>query len=220
MADVAQNLAKILEEIPKDVTLVAVSKTKPVSDIQAALNIGHLHFGENKVQELTGKQEELADRKDLKWHMIGHLQRNKVKYLVDFVHLIHSVDSPRLLKEINKRSRNAGVVTNCLLQVHIAEEESKYGFDEQELNELVNSEAFQGYEHVNIKGLMGMATFTEDHQKVAREFKSLRSLFENLEVKGNKLEILSMGMSNDYKIALDEGSNMLRIGSNIFGERN
>lgn len=205
----------------KNCTLVAVSKTKPVSDILEAYEAGQRVFGENKVQELTQKSEDLPA--DIEWHMIGHLQRNKVKYIAPFVSLIHSVDSPRLLRAINKEGGKAGRRIPCLLQIHIAEEESKYGFDEVEISELLNSNVFNELPNVQIRGLMGMATFTEDQVKIRREFKSLAGLFGRLKEKelpdNVSMSILSMGMSGDYEIAIEEGSSMIRVGSAIFGER-
>ena len=219
---VADNIKKfniLLKD--SDARLIAVSKTKPNSDLLEAYETGQRAFGENKVQELSQKAEELP--KDIEWHMIGHLQRNKVKYLAPFVHLIHGVDSLRLLKEINKQGAKNDRVVNCLLQVHIADEETKFGFSHDELMALVNEEAFKELTHIKIVGLMGMATNTDNMEKVRGEFRSLRSSFEALkEVESPLLEIkeLSMGMTNDYKVACEEGSTMVRIGSAIFGERN
>lgn len=198
--------------------LVAVSKTKPASDIMEAYQTGHRDFGENRVQELVEKQEALPE--DIRWHMIGHLQRNKVKYLVDFVYLIHGVDSVRLLREINKRAAKSGKIVDCLLQVHIAEESSKFGFDEAELRELFESDAAGTYPNVRLRGLMGMATFTEDREKIRREFRRLRSLYDTWRPQMPDADTLSMGMSGDYDIAIAEGSNLIRIGSRIFGARN
>lgn len=215
MSEIKENLKAFKEKLPAHVTLVAVSKTKPNSDIMEAYEAGHRDFGENKVQEMVAKQEELPD--DIRWHMIGHLQRNKVKYLVDFVHLIHGVDSMRLLKEINKRAAKAGKRIDCLLQIHIAEESSKFGLDEEELQEIVDS--IDTFDHVRIRGLMGMATFTDDTVQVLREFRYLRRLYDDLKYKLPKVDTLSMGMSGDYELALEEGSTMVRIGSSIFGAR-
>ncbi|WP_124980686.1 YggS family pyridoxal phosphate-dependent enzyme [Nonlabens xiamenensis] len=206
----------------QEVTLVAVSKTKPEEDLMEAYETGHRDFGENKIQEMTTKSESLP--KDIRWHMIGHTQRNKVKYMAPYVHLIHSVDSPRLLKEINKQAAKNDRVIDCLLQVHIAEESSKYGFDEQELIQLMEDELFKEYQHVQIKGLMGMATFTDDEEQVRKEFKSLKAMFDRVKDRGlldrrHDFTELSMGMTGDYEIALEEGSTMLRIGSAIFGAR-
>lgn len=206
----------------KGCTLVAVSKTKPVQDLEEAYQAGQRHFGENKVQELVGKYEEMS--KDIHWHMIGHLQRNKVKYLAPFVYLIHGVDSLRLLKEIDKQGRKNERVIDCLLQVHIAKEESKFGFDEEELTALLADQEFTELEFVRIKGLMGMATFTENEATIRSEFAGLKALFDQIKErftgKNIQMEVLSMGMTNDYEIAIEEGSTMLRIGSAIFGARN
>jgi hypothetical protein len=197
-----------------NITLVAVSKTKPVEDILELYNLGHRDFGENYVQELTEKAEKLPN--DIRWHFIGHLQTNKVKSIVPFIYLIHGVDSLKLLKEIDKQAEKNKRVIDCLLQVHIAQEETKFGFDE---TELLNSELKQ-FSNVRIKGLMGMASLTDDINKIRIEFKSLKILFEKLKTQNPELSILSMGMSADYKIAIEEGSNMVRIGSLLFGERN
>lgn len=201
--------------------LVAVSKTKPAEDIQTLFNEGQLVFGENKVQEMTGKQE-LLDA-PIQWHMIGHLQRNKVKYMAPYVALVHGIDSLRLLKEVNKQGKNAGRKISCLLQMHIAEEESKFGLSKSELEEVINYFQNEQPEHIHIKGLMGMATNTSDWAQVRKEFDGLRSLFDDLSTSRfskDDFTVLSMGMSGDYKIALDAGSNMVRIGSMIFGARN
>ncbi len=206
----------------KGCTLVAVSKTKPVQNLEEAYQAGQRHFGENKVQELVGKYEEMS--KDIHWHMIGHLQRNKVKYLAPFVYLIHGVDSLRLLKEIDKQGRKNERVIDCLLQVHIAKEESKFGFDEEELTALLADQNFTELEFVRIKGLMGMATFTENETIIRSEFAGLKVLFDQIKKhftgKNIQMEVLSMGMTNDYEIAIEEGSTMVRIGSAIFGARN
>ena len=198
----------------KNVTLVAVSKTKPVEAVQAMYDLRHRDFGENYVQELVDKFAVLP--KDIRWHFIGHLQSNKVKYIASFVHLIHGVDSLSLLKEINKQAAKNNRVIDCLLQVHIAEEETKFGFDEQELNEL---HQLQELKNIRVVGLMGMASFSDDMQKVRSEFKKLKSIFNNLKSQIPNLQILSMGMSADYKIAIEEGSTMVRIGSLLFGSR-
>lgn len=215
---IKENLQKILETIPEHVTLVAVSKTKPIEELMEAYESGQRIFGENKVQEMVGKWEELP--KDIQWHMIGHLQRNKVKYMAEFVSLVHGVDSFRLLKEIDKRASGQNRTIDCLLQMHIAEEDTKFGLDRTELAHMINSEEFKSLENINIKGLMGMATFTEDQSQIRREFRQLKSIFDDLKNKIPKLDILSMGMSGDYKIAIEEGSTMVRIGSSIFGARN
>ncbi len=206
----------------KPCKLVAVSKTKPVTMIQEAYDAGERIFGENRAQEMAEKYEQLPN--DIEWHMIGHLQRNKVKYIAPFVHLIHSIDSPRLLKEVNKQAKKNDRIIACLLQMHIAKEETKFGLDEAELEELLTSEQIKTYENVKIIGLMGMATFTEDHERVRKEFQYLKGLFDkckNMTLPANVvMEELSMGMSGDYELALEEGSTMIRVGSKIFGARN
>jgi pyridoxal phosphate enzyme (YggS family) len=196
------------------ITLVAVSKTKPVEDILELYALGHRDFGENYVQELVEKAEQLP--KDIRWHFIGHLQTNKVKLITPFIYLIHGVDSLKLLKEIDKQAEKNKRVIDCLLQVHIAQEETKFGFDEAEL---LNFELKQ-FLNVRIKGLMGMASLTDNINKIRIEFKSLKTLFEKLKTQSPELSILSIGMSADYKIAIEEGGNMVRIGSLLFGERN
>ena len=216
--DIKENLIDIKNSLPPEVCLVAVTKTKPLEDVMHAYNTGHRVFGENKVQEMVGKWEVLP--KDIEWHMIGHLQRNKVKYIAGFVSLIHGVDSLRLLKEINKQALKNGRVIDCLLQIHIAEEDSKFGLDENELQEIITSSAFKDLKNVRINGLMGMATFTGDTAQIRKEFKRLKTIFDDLRNTMSTLSVLSMGMSNDYKIALEEGSTMIRIGSSIFGNRN
>lgn len=223
--NIAQNLQQIKATIPTNVTLVAVSKTKPNIAILEAYQTGQRIFGENKVQELTEKHDSLP--KDIEWHMIGHLQSNKVKYIAPFVSLIHGVDSFKLLKEINKRAAQNERVINCLLQVHIAEEETKFGFDEKELIELIDNTEFKAFKNIKIVGLMGMATYTNDDNQVRKEFKTLKNFFDKLQTislelqtSNFKLQTLSMGMSGDYQIAIEEGSTMIRLGSSIFGERN
>ncbi|HLU84806.1 MAG TPA: YggS family pyridoxal phosphate-dependent enzyme [Vicingaceae bacterium] len=216
--NITKNLQQIKASIPEHVTLVAVSKTKPNEAILEAYQTGQRIFGENKVQELTEKHESLP--KDIEWHMIGHLQSNKVKYIAPFVSLIHGVDSFKLLKEINKRAAQNERVINCLLQIHIAEEDTKFGFDEKEVIELIKSEAFQHLKNIKVVGLMGMATFTDDENQIRKEFKSLKKLFDKLQISNHQFQILSMGMSGDYQIAIEEGSTMIRVGSSIFGERN
>ncbi len=203
----------VTELSQKKVTLVAVSKTKPVEDILELYDPGQRDFGENYVQELLEKANQLP--KDIRWHFIGHLQTNKVKLIVPFVQLIHGVDSLKLLKEINKEAGKAGKIVDCLLQVHIAKEETKFGFDEQELL----TADWSDMENVNVAGLMGMASFTDDMDKVRKEFQKLRVVFDKLSMLNAQFSILSMGMSSDYKIAIEEGSNMVRIGSLLFGER-
>ncbi|MBL7473416.1 YggS family pyridoxal phosphate-dependent enzyme [Robertkochia sediminum] len=219
---IEENLKKIKAALPEHVTLVAVSKTKPNEDIMEAYESGHRDFGENKVQEMTQKHEDLP--KDIRWHMIGHLQRNKVKYMAPFVHLVHGVDSLRLLKEINKQAKKHDRVIDCLLQMHIAKESTKFGLDDEELEALLTSEEFRLMENVKIKGLMGMATFTENHNVITEEFTYLKSRFDALKERPEQwpqldMEILSMGMSGDYDLAISCGSTMVRIGSSIFGER-
>ena len=201
---------ELLLEIEGKATLIAVSKTKPVEELQALYDLGQRDFGENYVQELVDKQAVLP--KDIRWHFIGHLQSNKVKFIAPFVHLIHGVDSESLLKEIDKQAAKNNRTIDCLLQVHIATEESKFGLDENELEKLLSC----NNENVQIKGLMGMASFSTDTNLIRNEFKFLKSLFD----KDQLLKILSMGMSGDYKIAMEEGSNMVRIGSLLFGVRN
>ena len=212
--DVKANLNTILKSIPKEVTLVAVSKTRQNSAIIEAYQLGQRIFGENKVQELVQKFEELP--KDINWHMIGHLQTNKVKYIAPFVSLIHGVDSIKLLKEINKRAKQNNRVIDCLLQVHIATESTKFGFDIPKVNEAINSA--NEYQNIRIVGLMGMATFTDNKQQVIQEFSSLKTVFDT--VKNEHITTLSMGMSGDYQLAIEQGSNMVRVGSAIFGHRN
>jgi pyridoxal phosphate enzyme (YggS family) len=212
------NLTQIKKSIPEQVILVAVSKTKPNEDIIEAYKIGQRVFGENKVQEMTQKWEALP--KDIEWHMIGHVQRNKVKYMAEFVSLVHGVDSFRLLKEINKQGAKYDRIIPCLLQMHIAEEDTKFGLDKAELKKIIDSDEFKSMENIKIQGLMGMATFTDDERQVRKEFKALKSIFKKLKLALPSIDTLSMGMSGDYKIAVEEGSTMVRIGSSIFGVRN
>ncbi|WP_299536446.1 YggS family pyridoxal phosphate-dependent enzyme [Ulvibacterium sp.] len=215
---IAENLEKIKYTLPGDVALVAVSKTKSVSEIKEAYDAGHMVFGENKIQEMVQKWEEMP--KDIQWHMIGHVQRNKVKYMAKFVSLVHGVDSIKLLQEIDKRAEQNNRVIDCLLQIHIAEESSKFGLNARELNELIHSSTFQKMKNIAIKGLMGMATFTDDKNQIRREFRFLKTLFDTTQKALPHISVLSMGMSGDYKIAIEEGSSMVRIGSSIFGARN
>lgn len=211
-----ENLESIRKSIPEHVTLVAVSKTQPISAIQTLYDAGQRIFGENKVQEMVEKYEHLP--KDIQWHMIGHLQKNKVKYMASFVHLIHSVDSFDLLKEINKQAAKHDRVIDCLLQIHIAQEETKFGMNEQEAESLL--EVYKSeFPNVKVVGLMGMATFTEDESQVRKEFNFLKSIFVKLKSTYSDLEVLSMGMSGDFQMAIEEGSTMVRVGSSIFGER-
>lgn len=220
--NVAQNIRDLQQRLsPYNCQLIAVSKTKSPETIMKAYNSGFRSFGENRVQELVEKQQELP--RDIEWHMIGHLQRNKVKYIAPFVTLIHGVDNMKLLREINKQGQKVGRVIPCLLQVHIAQEESKFGFELEELPVLLQSGAFEDLDHVQIMGLMGMATFTDDQQQIRREFRNLKTLFDRLgKMEGPEnfqMKELSMGMSNDFEIALEEGGTMVRIGSSIFGAR-
>ncbi len=211
---IASNIKEIKNGIPETATLVAVSKTKPNEAIQEAYDFGQRIFGENKVQELVQKYEDLP--KDIEWHLIGHLQSNKVKYIAPFVSLIHAVDSVKLLKEINKQALKNDRVINCLLQVKIAKEESKFGLNTTDANALITSNKVKGLEGVNIIGLMGMSTNTPDEDQVRNEFKSLFNFYKEQP----QLSVLSMGMSGDYKLAIEQGSNMIRVGSTIFGDRN
>lgn len=223
---IQSNLNTIKESLPEHVTLVAVSKTKPVSDLTQAYEAGQRIFGENKIQEMTDKWEEMP--KDIQWHMIGHVQSNKVKFMAPYVSLIHGVDSLKLLQEINKQALRNNRVIDCLLQIYIAEEESKFGLDEDELHELLASSAFKELENIRILGLMGMATFTEDQNQIKKEFTHLKSIFDSIQEKKNTFSdasklndfsTISMGMSGDYKLAIECGSTMVRIGSSIFGGR-
>ena len=220
---IQQNLNKIKSQLPAHVTLVAVSKTKPVADLMEAYNAGQRIFGENKIQEMTDKWEVMP--KDIEWHMIGHVQTNKVKYMAPYVSLIHGVDSLKLLQEINKQAAKNNRLINCLLQVYIAEEESKFGLDEQELEEMLKQVQHdkENYKNIRIVGLMGMATFTENQNQIEKELKHLKTIFEKykkLKTENCQLNTLSMGMSGDYQLAILCGSTMVRIGSSIFGSRN
>ena len=214
---IAQNLTKIKCELPAHVTLVAVSKTKPVADLMEAYHAGQRIFGENYVQELVEKHEALP--KDIQWHFIGHLQSRKVKQLAPFVSLIHGVDSFKLLQEINKQAANNNRIIDCLLQIHIADEETKFGLDEEELNDIVTSDDFKNLENIRIVGLMGMATFTENQNQIEKEFNHLKTIFDKLRTQNSELKTLSMGMSGDFPLAISCGSTMVRIGSSIFGSR-
>ncbi|HNP19924.1 MAG TPA: YggS family pyridoxal phosphate-dependent enzyme [Fulvivirga sp.] len=220
--DIKKSINEIINYLKGSNTrLVAVSKTKPVSVIMEAYDAGHRVFGENKVQELTEKADQLP--KDIEWHMIGHLQRNKVKYMASFVTLIHAIDSFKLLKEVNKQAKNHNRVIECLLQIHIAEEDTKFGLDENEAMDLLKSDELKTLENVKIVGLMGMATFTENENQIRSEFKHLKNIFDRAKSTNSKnveIKELSMGMSGDYKIAMEEGSTLIRVGSSIFGERN
>ncbi|MBN9282959.1 MULTISPECIES: YggS family pyridoxal phosphate-dependent enzyme [unclassified Flavobacterium] len=217
---IKENLLAIKNSLPEPVTLVAVSKTKPVSDLMEAYEAGQRIFGENKIQEMTEKWEQLP--KDIQWHMIGHVQSNKVKYMASYVTLVHGVDSLKLLQEINKQAKKHDRVIDCLLQIYIAEEESKFGLDVNELNELLQSETFKELQHIRVIGLMGMATFTDSEAQIKKEFQNLKAIFDStkrITAANFDLSVLSMGMSGDYKIAIACGSTMVRIGSSIFGTR-
>jgi len=218
MEIIKNNLKQINASIPEDVTLVAVSKTKPIIDIQEAYDAGQRIFGENKIQEMVAKYDVLP--KDIEWHMIGHLQSNKVKYMAHFVDLIHGIDSLKTLKEINKQALKHNRTINCLLQVRIAKEETKFGLPFNEVTNILSSEEFQSLSNVNVVGFMGMATFTDDAEVLTEEFSSLKTLFDKLKTQNPELKTLSMGMSGDYQIAIKNGSTMIRVGSSIFGNRN
>lgn len=215
---IRKNLDQITSSLPHHVTLVAVSKTKPLSDLMQAYQAGQRVFGENKVQEMVEKYHLMPD--DVQWHMIGHLQRNKVKYMAGFVDLIHGVDSLKLLTEIDKQAQKHNRVIKCLLQIKIARETSKFGLPVQEAEALLSSETFKSLKNVRIVGLMGMASFTTDKLQISKEFKTLKSNFDQLKQQRKNLKIISMGMSGDYKLAIDCGSSMIRVGSLIFGARN
>jgi len=216
---IQQKLLKIKSSLPENVTLVAVSKTKPIPDLMEAYDAGQRIFGENKIQEMTEKWEAMP--KDIEWHMIGHVQTNKVKFMAPFVSLIHGVDSLKLLEEINKQAKKNNRIIDCLLQIYIAEEETKFGLDEKELNEILASSTFQEMKNIRIVGLMGMATFTENQTQIKKEFTNLKSIFDKLYSRDaiNRVSTLSMGMSGDYQLAIECGSTMVRIGSSIFGGR-
>ncbi|WP_309641685.1 YggS family pyridoxal phosphate-dependent enzyme [Flavobacterium sp.] len=216
---IQNNLTQIKQSLPSNVTLVAVSKTKPVTDLMQAYEAGQRIFGENKIQEMTEKQEQMP--KDIAWHMIGHVQTNKVKLMASYVSLIHGVDSLKLLEEINKQAFKNNRIIDCLLQIYIAEEETKFGLNETELVELLQSETFKNLKNIKVIGLMGMATFTENQTQIRKEFQHLKSIFDNLQPTTYNLQpsTLSIGMSGDYQLAIDCGSTMVRIGSSIFGGR-
>jgi pyridoxal phosphate enzyme (YggS family) len=217
---IKQNLLQIKSTLPEHVTLVAVSKTKPVADLMEAYNAGQRIFGENKIQEMADKWEQMP--KDIEWHMIGHVQTNKVKFMAPFVSLIHGVDSLKLLEEINKQALKNNRIIDCLLQIYIAEEESKFGLDEKELSELLASPTFKEMKNIQIVGVMGMATFTDNQNQIKKEFSHLKTIFDglqSLQTVNCKLQTVSMGMSGDYQLAIACGSTMVRIGSSIFGGR-
>jgi pyridoxal phosphate enzyme (YggS family) len=219
---IRENLLHIKKNLPNNVTLVAVSKTKPIADLQEAYDAGQRIFGENKIQEMVDKHNVLP--KDIQWHMIGHLQSNKVKYMASFVNLIHGVDKFKTLKEINKQAKKHDRIIDCLLQVKIAKEETKFGFSIDEINTILHSKELADLAHIKIVGFMGMATFTDNKQQLQEEFLSLKTVFEKqkqiTDTKNCKLQILSMGMSGDYPLAIANGSTMIRVGSSIFGNRN
>jgi pyridoxal phosphate enzyme (YggS family) len=217
---IKDNLLQIKSQLPENVTLVAVSKTKPVSDLMVAYNAGQRVFGENKIQEMTEKWEQMP--KDIQWHMIGHVQTNKVKYMAEYVSLIHGVDSLKLLHEINKQAAKHNRVIDCLLQMYIAEEETKFGLDEKELEDILHFVHKNKLQNIKVVGLMGMATFTDNQSQLKKEFLNLKSTFDkinSLSIVNYQLSIISMGMSGDYKLAIESGSTMVRIGSSIFGNR-
>ncbi|MEO7978782.1 YggS family pyridoxal phosphate-dependent enzyme [Flavobacterium sp.] len=217
---IASNLNTIKSSLPENITLVAVSKTKPVSDLMQAYEAGQRIFGENKIQEMADKYEQMP--KDIQWHMIGHVQTNKVKFMAPFVNLIHGVDSLKLVQEINKQALKNNRIIDCLLQIYIAEEESKFGLDENELKELLSSPEFKEMKNIRILGLMGMATFTENKTQIKKEFTHLKSVFDSIEklkTENCEFNTISMGMSGDYQLAIECGSKMVRIGSSIFGGR-
>jgi pyridoxal phosphate enzyme (YggS family) len=219
--EIQKKIQEIKKLIPKNVTLVAVSKTKPVADLQEAYDGGQRVFGENKIQEMADKFELLP--KDIKWHMIGHLQSNKVKYMASFVNLIHGIDKLKTLKEINKQAKKHDRVINCLLQAKIAKEETKFGFSFDEIEEILKSSELTALENIKIIGFMGMASFTENQEQLKEEFSSLKNFFDKHKtqtvIANCQLDVLSMGMSGDYNLAIENGSTMIRVGSSIFGSR-
>jgi pyridoxal phosphate enzyme (YggS family) len=214
---IQDHLLQIKQSLSVNVTLVAVSKTKPVVDLLQAYEAGQRIFGENKIQEMVEKFEQMP--KDIAWHMIGHVQTNKVKFMAPFVSLIHGVDSLKLLEEINKQALKNNRVIDCLLQIHIAEEETKFGLNEAELIELLQSDTFKNLQNIKVIGLMGMATFTDNQFQIRKEFQHLKTIFDQFKIQNSSFKILSMGMSGDYQLAIECGSNMVRIGSSIFGGR-
>jgi pyridoxal phosphate enzyme (YggS family) len=221
--DIKNNINRYINYLKgKNSRLVAVSKTKPIEAIEEAYEAGQRIFGENKIQEMTEKSESLPD--DIQWHMIGHVQSNKVKYMASYVTMIHSIDSFKLLKEVNKQAKKHDRAIECLLQIHIAEEETKFGLSREELLEIFNSDVLSSLENIKIVGLMGMATFTDNKDQIRKEFKTLKSLFDEMQSTVHSpnvaLKEISMGMSGDYEIAIEEGSTLIRVGSSIFGERN
>lgn len=221
MTDIAANILRLKNELPSDIKIVAVSKTKTADEIMKAYNTGHRIFGENRVQELIEKREELPG--DIQWHFVGHLQSNKAKHIVPFISMIESIDTYKLLRIINKEASRNNRVIDCLLQFHIAKEETKFGFNMAEVTEMAESEEFRNLKNVRLCGVMGMATFTDDHVQIRKEFKYLNECFNELKIKyfndHPSFREISMGMSGDYRIAIEEGSTMIRIGSIIFGTR-
>jgi pyridoxal phosphate enzyme (YggS family) len=221
MGRISDNIIEINQHIPQGVQLVAVSKTKPISDIEEAYTIGQRVFGENKVQEMEDKFRALP--KDIEWHLIGHLQSNKVKYIAPFVAMIHAVDSEQLLRIIDKEGAKNNRIIDCLIQIHIAQEDTKFGFSEQEAEAFLSSTSWSEMNHVRIRGLMGMATFTDDNKQIRLEFKSLKRLFDSIKTTSmsevDSFNQLSMGMSGDFQIGIEEGSTLVRVGSAIFGDR-
>jgi len=215
---IKERLVELKSLLPKTVSLVSVSKTKPVTDLMQAYDAGQRIFGENKVQEMAEKHQQMP--KDIQWHMIGHLQRNKVKYMAEFVELIHGVDSLKLLTEIDKQAKKHSRVINCLLQIKIATEDTKFGLTKEDAIALLNSDQFQDLKHIHISGVMGMASFTNDAKQVKTEFENLKNTFDTLKKIQPEMEIISMGMSGDYQLAISCGSTMIRVGSHIFGARN
>lgn len=213
---VSENLKSLKSKLPEEVSLVAISKTKPISALMEAYNAGQRIFGENKIQEMVSKWQDMPD--DVEWHMVGHVQRNKVKDMAPFVSVIHAVDRLRLLREINKEVKKNDRSIDCLLQIKIAEEDSKFGMDEKTAIEILTSDDFKSFKNVRIIGLMGMATFTDNVEQISNEFGKLKRIYDSLK-KDYNFSTLSMGMSGDYPIAIENGSNMVRVGSAIFGER-
>ncbi len=217
--DIPANIEELKTELPPEVTLIAVSKTKPVEDLLKAYEAGQRDFGENRIQEMADKYDQLP--KDIRWHMIGNVQGNKIKYMAPFVHLVHGMDKPKRFAELNKEAAKQGRVIECLLQVHIAKEETKFGFSYDEAMEFMSQDLGQQFPNIKLRGLMGMATFTEDESRIREEFHGLASFFRKTQdqFEMESFNILSMGMSGDYKIAVSEGSTMIRVGQAIFGSR-
>ncbi len=217
---IAENLKELSKTLPSNVQLLAVSKTKPIEDLEEAYAAGQRHFGENRIQEMADKYEALP--KDIHWHMIGHVQDNKIKYMASFVSLVHGMDKPRRLKALNKEAAKQNRIIDCLVQIHIAEEDSKFGFDYDEAEALFEKPLEEVYPNIRVRGLMGMATFTENKEQLNREFSGLAKFYRNIKENLAKdyFNILSMGMSGDYELAIEHGSNMIRVGTKIFGARN